>query len=116
MIFRDIFQFLTASLKQLKTSFVKTGRKNFYNPTRSSRKFSPNLTFNCSSDKASFATNTSTFAQLNEFALPLRAALFDKIKGVKCSNADYANVQNVFAEFQCKNLKDYMKLYPLSRM
>ena len=33
---------------------------------------------------------------------------------MECLEADYAQAQHVFENFQCKTLKDYMKLYSLS--
>ena len=33
---------------------------------------------------------------------------------MECSEADYAHAQQVYADFQCENLKDYMQLYLLS--
>ena len=32
----------------------------------------------------------------------------------ECSEADYAHAQHLIADFQCENVKDYMKLYFLS--
>ena len=55
-----------------------------------------------------------TFARLDEPALPPREAFFNKLGGIECSEADYAYAQQVFANFQCESLKDYMKLYLLS--
>ena len=55
-----------------------------------------------------------SFARLDELALPSREALFNKLGGVECAEADYAHAQNVFANFQFQNLKDYMQLYLLS--
>ena len=55
-----------------------------------------------------------SFARLDELALPLREAFFNKLGCVECSEADYAHAQHVFANFQCESLKDYLMLYLLS--
>ena len=55
-----------------------------------------------------------SFARLDELALPLREGSFNNLGGVECSEADYAHAQQVYADFQCESLKDYMQLYLLS--
>ena len=55
-----------------------------------------------------------SFARLDEPALPPRDSCFNKHGGSECSEADYAHAQQVYAGFQCENLKDYMQLYLLS--
>ena len=55
-----------------------------------------------------------SFARLDEPGLPPREAFFNKLEGVECSEADYAHAQQVYADFQCESLKDYMQLYLLS--
>ena len=55
-----------------------------------------------------------SYERFDEPALPPRAAFFNKLGGVECSEVDYAHAQQVFANFQCESLKDYMQLYLLS--
>ena len=55
-----------------------------------------------------------SFTRLDEPALPRREAFFNKLGGVECSQADYAHAQQVFANFYCQRLKEYMALYLLS--
>ena len=56
----------------------------------------------------------STFALLDKLALSPREAFFNKLGDVECSEADYAHVQQVYADCQCESLKEYMQLYLLS--
>ena len=51
------------------------------------------------------------FARLDEPALPLREAFFNKLVDVDCLLADYAHAQHVLKNFHCSNLKKYMLLY-----
>ena len=55
-----------------------------------------------------------SFSRLDEKALPQRAAFFNKLGGVECSEVDSGHAQLIFVNFQCKSLKDYMQLYLLS--
>ena len=55
----------------------------------------------------------STFARLDKLALLSREGFFSKLGGVKCLEPDYAYAQ-VYANFKCENLKDYMQLYLLN--
>ena len=55
-----------------------------------------------------------SFARLDKPALPPRDAFFNMLGGVECLEADYAHAQQVYADFQCENLKDYMQLYLLT--
>ena len=51
---------------------------------------------------------------MNLLSLHGREALFNKLEGVECSDADYAHALQVFQNFYCKILKDYNALYFLS--
>ena len=63
----------------------------------------------------SSATTTSSFARLDKPTIFQREAFSNKLGGgVECSETDYANPQQMYADFQCENLKDYMQLYLLS--
>ena len=55
-----------------------------------------------------------SFARLYKLALLQREGFFNKLGGVECSEADYAHAQQVYADFQCESLNDYMQLYLLS--
>ena len=115
MVFRDLLQFLTASLEQLTASLAKTGRGNFYNPHKIVPQIYPKSNVELLGPKGDFCYYyVDFFARLDESALPPRAAFFNRIRGVKCSEAVYANAQHLFANFQCKSLKNYMKLHLLS--
>ena len=50
------------------------------------------------------------FARLDEPALPPREAFFNKLGGIECSQVDYAHAQQVWENFHCQNLKEYMAL------
>ena len=115
MVFRDSLQFLPASLKQLTASLVKTGRGNFYNLNEVVAQIYPESDVELLERKGVFCYDyVDSFARLDEPALPPRAAFFNKLGGVECSEADYCHAQQVFANFQCESLKDYMQLYLLS--
>ena len=55
-----------------------------------------------------------SLAWLDEAALPPRKAIFNKLGGVECSQAEYAHAQHVWENFHCQSLKEYMVLYLLS--
>ena len=115
MVFRDSLQFLTASREQLMTSFAMTGRGNFYNLHEVVPQIYLGSDVELLERKGVFCYDyIDSFARLDEPALPPRMAFFNQIGGVECSEADYAHAQHVFADYQCDNLKDYMKLYLLS--
>ena len=55
-----------------------------------------------------------SFTRLVKLALPPREAIFNKLGGLECSQADYAHAQHVWEDFYCQSLKEYMALYLLS--
>ena len=112
MVFCDSLQFLPAFLEQLTASLAKTGRGNFYNLHEVVSQIYPGSDVELLERKSVFCYDyVDFFARLDELALPPREVFFNKIVGMECSEADYAHAQQVFADSQCENLKDYMKLY-----
>ena len=115
MVFRDSLQFLPASLEQLVASLIKTGRDKFINLHKVVAKISPNSNVALLERKGVFCyDHINTFERLEEPALPNQEAFFNKLSGEECSEADYAHAQQVWTEFKCNTLKDYMSLYLLS--
>ena len=117
MVFRDSFQFQTASLEQLTASLAKTGRENFYNLHDVVPQIYPGSDVELLELTGVFCYDyVDSFARLDEPALPQRIAFFNQLEGEECSETDYAHAQQVFANFQCESLKDCMRLYLLSNI
>ena len=115
MVFRYSLQFLPASLEQLTASLAKPGRGNFYNLHEEVSQIYPGSDRELLERKGVFCYDyVDSFARLDEPVLPPREAFFNKLVGMECSETVYAHAQQVFADFQCENLKDYMQLYLLS--
>ena len=71
--------------------------------------------FSCSRGKGVFCYDyLDFFARLDGATLAPREIFFNKLGGVKCSQADYAHAQRVCNNFHCSTLKEYMELYLLS--
>ena len=112
IVFRDSLQFLSASLEQLTASLGKSGRGNFYNLHEVVTQMYTGSNVELLERKGVFCyDNFDSFALLDEPALPQREAFFNKLGGVECSEADYSYAQQVYANFKCESLKDYMQLY-----
>ena len=58
-----------------------------------------------------FYDYASSFDVLKERQIPPKKAFFNKLKEEEISDADYERALGTFAEFGCKNLRDYMDLY-----
>ena len=115
LVFRDSLQFLPALLEQLTASLAKTGRGNFYNLYEVVSQIYTGSDVEMLERKRVFCYDyVDSFARLDEPALPPRVAFFNKLGGVECSEADYAHAQQVYADFQCESLKNYMQRYLLS--
>ena len=100
MVFRDSLQFLFAFLEQLTASLAKTGRGNVYNLHEVVTQIYPESAVELLERKGAFCYDyVDSFSRLDELALPSRQAFFNKLGGVKCSEADYAHAQSVFANF-----------------
>ena len=57
-----------------------------------------------------------SFARLDEPALPPKEAFVIKLGGVKCSPADYDRAEDVWDNFHCSSLKEYMALNLLNNI
>ena len=115
MVFRDSLQFVPAFLKQLTASLGKTGRGNFYNLHEVVSQMYPASDVKLLERKCVFCYDyVDSFAQLDEPALPLLEAFFNKLGGLECLETDYAQAQQVYTNFQCERLKDYKEIYLLS--
>ena len=115
LVFRDSLQFLPASLEQLTALLAKTSRENFYNLHEVVSQIYLGSDVELFERKCVFCYDyVDSFARLDEFAQPPREAFISKLGDVECLEADNAHVQQVYADIQCENLKDYMQLYLLS--
>ena len=111
-VFRDSLQFLPASLKQLATSHAKVGRGYFQNFHDVVTHVYPEADVELLERKGVFCyDHLDSLARLDELALPPREAFINKLRGVECSQADYAHAQHVWENFHCQSLKEYMGLY-----
>ena len=115
MVIRDSLQLLPASLEKLTASLTKTGLGNFSNLHEVVSQIYPGSDVELLERTGVFCYDyVDVFALLDEPALPQREAFFNKLKTVKCSEPDYAYDQQVYSDFHCENLKDYMQLYLLN--
>ena len=102
-------------MEQLTASLAKTGRGNFYNLYEVVSQIYPGSDVELLERKGVFCYDyVDSFARLDKPALPPREAFFNKLGSMESSEADYAHAQQVYADFQCESLKDYMQLYLLS--
>ena len=117
IVFCDSLQFLPASLEQLTASLAKTGLGNFYNLHEVVSQMYQGSDVKLFEPKGvCFYDYIDSFALLDESALPQREAFFNKLGNVEGSETDYAHAQQVYANFQRENLKNYMQLYLLSNI
>ena len=92
MVFRDSLQFLSASLEQLAASLAKVGRGYFQNFHDVVTDVYPEADVKLLERKGVFCYDYFDFlARLDEPALPLREAFFNKLKNVECLQANYAH-------------------------
>ena len=102
-------------MEQLTASLAKTGRNYFYNLHEVFAQIYPESEVELLERKSVFCYYyIDSFARLDEHAMLRQEAFVNKLGEVECSEADSAHAQNVFANFQCDNLKDFMMLYLLS--
>ena len=115
MVFRDSLQFLPAFLEQLAASLSKVIRGYFQNLHDVVTDVYSEADVELPERKEVFCYDyLDSLARLDEPTLPLREAFFNKLGDVACSQADYAHAQQVWENFHCQNLKEYMALYLLS--
>ena len=115
MVFLDWLQFLPASVEQLAASLAKVGRGYFQNLHDLVTDVYPEADVELLERKGVFCYDyLDSFTRLDEPALPPREAFFNKLGGVKCSQADYAHAQHVWENFHCQSFKESMALYLLS--
>ena len=96
MVFRDSLQFLPASLEQLVASLAKVGRGYFQNLHDVVTDVYPEADVKLIERTKVFCYDyLDSLARLDEPALLPRKAFFNKLKGVECSQADYAHARHV---------------------
>ena len=112
MVFCDSLQFLLAFLEKLTASLAKACRGKFYNPHELVSQIYLGSDVELLERTGVICYNyVDCFALLDEQALPPRAAFFNQLSESECMEADYAQAQQEFENFQCESLKDYMQLY-----
>ena len=115
MVLRDSLQFLPALLEQLAASLAKVNHGYFQNLHDVVTDVYSEAEVELLERKGAFCYNyLDFFTRLDEPALPPREAFVNKLKGVECSQADYAHAQHVWENFHCQSLKEYMALYLIS--
>ena len=100
MVFRVLVLLLPASLENFAALHAKVGRWYFQN-------FHDMVTNVYPDDAVALLQRQGVFyydyvhslVRLDEPAVPPRKAFFNKLKGVKCSQADYAHAQHVWDNF-----------------
>ena len=105
--FLDSFAFLSSSLDRLADDLKKSDETAF---KRLQGEF-PKTYKSLMNKGVYFYDYASSFDILEEQQLPPKEAFFNKLKDEEISVADYERAQKTFAEFGCKNLRDYMDLY-----
>ena len=96
MVFRDSLQFLPATLDQLAASLAKVGRLYFQNFHDVVTDVYPEAKVELLERKGVFCYDyVDSIARFDKPALPPREAFFNKLRGVKSAQADYAHAQNV---------------------
>ena len=117
MVYRDSLQFLHAFRELLTASLLKTNRENFYNLHEVvAQIYIESDVELLVLDSVLFFNYVDSFSRRNKPALPPRTAFFNKLGCFECSEADYVYAQQVFANFQCESLKEYMQLNLLSNI
>lgn len=105
--FLDSFAFLSSSLDKLADDLKKSDETAF---KRLQEAF-PKTYKSLMNKGVYFYDYASSFDVLKERQIPPKKAFFNKLKEEEISDADYERALGTFAEFGCKNLRDYMDLY-----
>ena len=117
VVVRDSLQYFPPSLEQLTASLAKVGRGYFKNLHDVVTNMYPEANVELLERKEVFCFDYLDFlARLDELALPPRDVFVNKLGGVECLQARYAEAQHVWENFHCKSLKEYMALYQLSNI
>ena len=108
-IFVDSFNFLSSSLEKLVESTKKEDKDAFL---QLRRHFPNDKQFEMLLRKGVyFYDYISDFKVFSEIYLPDRKDFFNKLQDSDISEKDYQHATNVFKEFKCQSLLQYMELY-----
>ena len=108
IVFKDSLQFMNCSLEKLVSNLLKSGRDNFkqvlteYSGTQADLLLRKGVYPYDYMDK---------WEKFSEKQLPSRDSFFNRLRDEACSEADYVHAQNVWREFNCKNIGDYHDIY-----
>ena len=108
-IFIDSFSFLSSSIEKLVESAKEEGEDCFM---LLKKHFPDSKQFQMLLRKGIyFYDYASDFKVFNENKLPSRKNFFNRLQDKHISEKDYLHAQEVYKEFNCQSLLDYMQLY-----
>ena len=105
--FLDSFAFLSSSLDKLADDLKTSDIEAF---KRLKHEF-PSGHKSLTNKGVYFYDYASSFSVFKEDKLPPREAFYNRLKDENISDDDYKRAQNIYSQFKCRNLKDYMELY-----
>ena len=106
-VFLDSCQFLTASLENLAENLRRKGSQHF---KRLQKEFPDKYTLLM--EKAVYPYQyCSSYDVFRETEFPQQSDFYNKLKGEELSAKDHARGKELYLEFGCKSLLDYMLLY-----
>ena len=109
LIFIDSFNFLSSSLEKLVESTKKEDKDAFI---QLKKHFPNDKQFDLVLRKGVyFYDYASSFEVFQQTSLPDKQDFYNKLKDEDISDKDYKHAHEVFKQFKCKNLLDYMELY-----
>ena len=112
LVFRDSYQFLTASLESLVESLRKTDEAKFCRLQSTIGRIFPTADHKLLLRKGVFPYEyLDSDDKFDDAQLPPREMFRSTLCGTECSEDDYAYAQRVWTEFGCRSLEQYLKLY-----
>ena len=110
IFFKDSLQFMSSSLELLTENLLKSGKEKFKIlkssfPNISNQQL--NLLFRKGVYPYSYMSNWTRFDE----QLPAIEDFENKLRGTKCSIAEYQHASDVWTAFGCRKMKDYHDIY-----
>ena len=110
IIFKDSYQFLSASLEKLVESLNKSGGTEKFNTLKHFFRTDYELSLLTRKGVCPYQY-VDTIEKLSDDCLPPIEKFYSSLKNCHISNQDYAHAKNVWTTFNCKTLRDYWFLY-----
>jgi hypothetical protein len=106
--FIDLYQFMSSSLETLTENLKKTGMKSF---KHTSKYFPAELLDLVTRKGVCLYDYVDSFSKFNDTCLPTKVQFYSQLNASHISNGKYEYAQNVWSEFNCETLRDYLRLY-----